>query len=73
MQKESVSRRISRELIWLFEQNDWLTLEYVASCSGLPRSTVHRAKGGNVRLQRRTALKLAEFIEADTKGKISID
>lgn len=73
MQKESVSQRISHELRWLFEQNDWLTLEYVTSCSELPRSTVHRAKEGNVRLQRRTALKLAEFIEAETKGKISID
>ena len=73
MQKESVSRRISRELGWVFEQNDWLTLEYVASCSGVPRSTVHRAKEGDVRLQRRTALKLAEFIKAETKGKISID
>lgn len=73
MQKESVSWRISRELGWLFDQNDWLTLEYVTSCSGLPRSTVHRAKEGNVRLQRRTALKLAEFIEAETKGEISID
>lgn len=71
MQKESVSQRISRELGWLFEQNDWLTLEYVASCSRLPRSTVHRAKEGDVRLQRHTALKLAEFIDKETESKIS--
>ncbi len=73
MQKESVSQRISRELRRLFEQDDWLTLEYVASCSGVPKSTVHRAKEGNARLQRHTALKLVEFIENETKGKISID
>ncbi len=71
MQNESISRRISRELRWLREQDDGLTLEYIASCSGLPRSTVHRAKEGSVRLQRRTALKLAEFIDDETKGKIS--
>lgn len=73
MQKESVSQRISRELSWLFEQDDCLTLEYVASCSGLARSTVHRAKEGDVRFQRRTALKLVEFIDYESKGKISID
>ena len=73
MQQENSSHRISRELRWLFDQNDCLTLEYVASCSGIPRSTVHRAKEGDVRLQRRTALKLAEFIDYESKGKISID
>ena len=73
MQKESLSQRISRELCWLFEQNDWLTLEYVTSCSGVPRSTVHRAKEGNVKLQHCTASKLVEFIKEETKGKISID
>ena len=36
MQKESLSQRISRELRWLREQDDCLTLEYIASCSGAP-------------------------------------
>ena len=73
MQQENSSQKISRELRWLFEQNDWLTLEYVTSCSGVPQSTVHRAKEGNVRLQRRIALKLAEFIDDETKGKVSVN
>ncbi len=73
MYQESLSQRISRELRWLREQDDCLTLEYIASCSGVPQSTVHRAIQGNARLQRRTALKLAEFIKKETKSKISID
>ncbi len=73
MQKESLSQRISRELRWLREQDDCLTLEYIASCSGVPQSTVHRAIQGNVRLQRCTASKLVEFIKEETKDKISID
>ncbi|MCE2436041.1 MAG: pentapeptide repeat-containing protein, partial [Candidatus Latescibacteria bacterium] len=73
MQQENSSQKISRELRWLFEQNDWLTLEYVTSCSDVPQSTVHRAKEGNVRLQRRIALKLAEFIDDETKGKVSVN
>lgn len=71
MQQENSSHRISRELRWLREQDDCLTLEYIASCSGVPQSTVHRAIQGNVRLQRRTVSKLVEFIDKETKGEIS--
>ena len=73
MHQESLGQRISRELRWLREQDDCLTLEYIASCSGVPKSTVHRAIQGDSRLQRRTASKLAEFIDDETERKISID
>lgn len=73
MVREDVGRAISGNLRQLFEVNHNITLDYVSECSGVPVTTVFRVKSGEGGLQSRTASKLAQFLESETKGKVRAD
>lgn len=71
MVSKAISNTISGQLKRVFEHNNHITLDYVYAASGVPVSTVKRAKDGVGCLREGTAYKLAEFLENETSGEVS--
>ena len=79
MVNEVVVAKISTHLKQLYSKskngkNGWLKLEVIESETDVSRQTLSRILNGKAnRLYYRTAVKLADYIEKETEGKVSAD
>lgn len=77
MVDQIVSKKISTHLKQLYtmskkKKNGWLKLQVIESATNVSRQTVSRILNGKANcLQYRTAVRLANYIEKETQGKVS--